>query len=176
MSDDMKVLVFDCDYDYNRKGDPVIRLYGRKLGGSKEGDNIILQVLGFEPYFYCEGISEEDITGVAGEYIKRVEKVVKYRPIGYQVDKFEMFKVVLYNPRVTPEVRELIEKIDGIVYEADILFKNRFMIDSGINGMSVIEFNEIGKELGGYGLNCEELYIIEKEDIRVSNEVVSIEY
>ncbi len=170
----MRIVVLDCDYTYNRKGEPVIRLYGRKVGGNEE--EVIIHVKRFEPYSYCEGISEEDVIGAAGEYIKRIEKVMRYRPIGYQVDKVEMLRVVLYNPKVTPEVRALVEKAGGIVYEADILFRNRFLIDSGINGMSVIEFNEIGKELGGYGLNCEELYIMEMEDIRVIDEIVSIEY
>lgn len=101
---------------------------------------------------------------------------MRYRPIGYQVDKVEMLRVVLYNPRVTPEVRGLVEEKGGLVYEADILFRNRFLIDSGINGMSVIEFNHVGKELTGYGLNCGELYIMGMNDIRVLDEIVSIEY
>lgn len=170
----MKVIVIDADYTYNRNGEPVIRLYGRKISGS--GGEVIVHVKGFEPYFYCEGISEEDVMGAAGEYIKRIEKVMRYRPIGYQVDKVEMLRVVLWNPRVTPEVRGLVEKAGGMVYEADILFRNRFLIDSGINGMSTIEFNEIGKELGDYGLNCKELYIMGMEDIRALDEIVSIEY
>lgn len=170
----MKIVVFDCDYTYNREGEPVIRLYGRNIGGN-EGE-VIVHVKGFEPYFYCEGISEEDVIGAAGEYVNRIEKVMKYRPMGYQVDKVEMLKVVLYNPKVTPEVRGLVEEKGGMVYEADILFRNRYMIDLGVVGMGVIEFNHVGKELEGYGLNCNELYIMEMEDIRALDEIVSIEY
>lgn len=173
----MKVIVVDIDYTYNRSGEPVIRIYGRKISGATDNDSeIVVHVNGVEPYFYCEGLSEEDVLGVAGEYIKRIEKVGRYRPIGYQVDKVEMLKVVLYNPKVTPDVRSLVEEKGGLVYEADILFRNRYMIDSGIVGMGVIEFNEIGKELEGYGLNCERLYIIGKEDIKVLDEIVNIEY
>lgn len=87
-----------------------------------------------------------------------------------------MLKVVLFNPKVTPEVRELVEKAEGLCYEADILFRNRFLIDSGIVGMGTIEFNEIGKELNGYGLNCNILYIMGVEDIKVLDEIISIEY
>lgn len=169
----MKILIFDADYTFNRAGEPVIRVYGRKLSDCGE---VIVHIKGFEPYFYCERIDEDDIMGVAGEYIKRIDKVRKYKPIGYQVEKTDMLEVVLYNPRVTPQVRELVEKAGGLVYEADILFRNRFMIDSGIDGMSVIEFNEIGKELGDYGLNCKELYIMDVNDIRVVDEKVVIEY
>ena len=170
----MKLIVIDADYTFNRAGEPVIRLYGRKVEGN-EGE-VIVHVKGFEPYFYCEGIIEEDVLGVAGEYVKRIEKVMKYKPIGYQTEKSEMLKVVLYNPKLTPEVRGLVEEKGGIVYEADILFRNRYMIDSEIVGMGVIEFNHVGKELGGYGLNCGELYITGTEDIRVIDEVVNIEY
>lgn len=169
----MKIIVVDADYIFNRAGEPVIRIYGRKVEGSEE---VIVHIKGFEPYFYSEGIIESDILEVAGEYIKRIEKVMRFRPIGYQVDKVEMLRIVLYNPRVTPEVRGLVETKGGFVYEADILFRNRFLIDSGINGMSVIEFNEIGKELPGYGLNCNNLYIMGMDDIRAMDEIVSIEY
>lgn len=170
----MKVLVIDVDYEFNRAGEPVIRLFGRKTGGIE--DEVVVHVKGFEPYFYCECLSEKDILDNVGEYVKRIEKVMKFKPIGYQVNKTEMLMVVLYNPRVTREVRIKLEEIGGLCYEADIYFKNRYMIDNGVNGMSIIEFNEIGKELAGYGLNCNELYIIEKEDIRVLDEIVSIEY
>lgn len=172
----MKIIVLDCDYLFNVKGEPVIRIYGKKTEGSGEGNNVVLHVKGFEPYFYAEGVDEVDIINIASEYIKRIENVEKYSPVGYQIEKVAMKKIILYNPRNTPIVRKKIEEIGGVCYEADILFRNRFMIDRGIIGTGVIEFDHIGKELNNYGISCIELYICNVEDIRTLDEIVKIEY
>lgn len=178
----MKVLVIDIDYTFNKNQEPVIRIYGKKVGGSVEGEDVVLHVRNFEPYFYCSGedISISEINEVLGGYVKRVEVVKKYKPIGYQREKIDMFKIILKNPRVTPECRKMLvenmgDKISGI-YEADVLFRNRYMIDRGIDGMSVVEFNHIGKELSNYGLNCNEMYIVGLDEIKMTDEKVDFEY
>jgi DNA polymerase I len=134
-----------------------------------------------EPYFYFSGDTTiEEIEYILKGYIKRAEVVKKFRPIGYQCEKVDMFMVTLKNPRNTPECRKLLsialgDKIEGI-YEADILFRNRYLIDSGVNGCSIIEFDNVGKDLKGYGLNCKEMYIVGKEDIRLTDERMNFEY
>ncbi len=173
----MKLLIIDADYTMNKLEEPVIRLYGKKVS-SGEGSDVILHVKGFEPYFYanCDWSDLEEIKIVVKEFAKRIETVEKFKSIGYQTKKSEMLKVVLCNPKDTPKCRELLENIDIEVFEADVQFKNRFLIDTGISGMSVIEFNHIGTELPNYGLNCNELYIINYKDVRITNDKVNIEY
>lgn len=175
----MKLLVIDTDYLSNRAGEPVIRLYGKKVGTHDEGKDVILHAKGFEPYFYSNTnwLAKEDIENALKQYIKRIELVKRYQPIGYQTEKSEMIKIVLFNPKSTPECRKIVESMDIQVMEADVLFKNRFLIDTGISGMSVIEFDQIGKELAHYSnLNCHELYITNYKDIHVTNDKVNIEY
>lgn len=173
----MKGIVIDADYLSNRAGEPVVRLYCKKIGTSDEGKNFIAHIKGFEPYFYVNSGSDEkeNIEEMLKEYVKRIEIVEKYLPIGYQTKKTEMLRVVLYNPKNTPECRRICEEKYSI-FEADILFKNRFLIDMDISGMSVIMFDEIGKELKNYGLNCGELYIVDKNEIKLTTDKINIEY
>jgi len=174
----MKLLVIDIDYHPNRIGEPVLRIYGKIVGTSDEGKDVILHAKGFEPYFYAnvEWLAKDDIEKTLGAYVKRIELVKRYQPIGYQTNKSEMIKIVLFNPKATPECRKLLEEIDIQVMEADVQFKNRFSNDTGIGGMSVITFNQFGKELANYGLNCNELYIVNYKEIRVIDEKVNIDY
>ena len=54
-----------------------------------------------------------------------------------------MLKITTSLPRDVPEIRDEILKIQDVmkaegkweVYETDILFRNRFLIDSGLGGM-----------------------------------------
>jgi len=162
----------------NKAGDPVIRLFGKKVGTSDEGKDVVLHARGFEPYCYAniQWHSKEIVENAIKEYIKRLECVERYQPIGYQTSKSEMLKIVLHNPKHTPEVRKILESMSIQVMEADVLFKNRYLLDNEISGMSVVQFDEIGKELKNYGLNCETLYITNYKDIRPTADVVNIEY
>lgn len=172
----MKLLVIDADYIISKNGIPTVRLYGKKVGGIDEGKDTVVHIRNFEPYLYTEGLEESKIYEIAKDYIKNIEIVQRYRPIGYQEQPAEMLKITLFNPKTTPTVRKLVENNGGMVYEADILFKNRYLIDSGISGMSIINFDETDKELANYGLSCENLYIVNKEDITITKEIVQIEY
>lgn len=180
-----KMLLFDADYTYNRQNEPIIRLYGKVVGGGDEGNDIVLYIAGFEPYLYLDNCGYQIdelvriVESVAKGYVKRVEKVYRYRPIGYQPVKSEMLKITLHNPKVTPDVRAMLpEKITGVtdefIYEADILFRDRFMIDMQISGMDVIEFD--GDLLEGLNLGCSNVYISNVDGIRKVDAVVEIEY
>ncbi len=174
----MKLLVIDTDYLLNKVPEPVVRLYCKKLETLDEGKDVILHAKGFEAYFYAnvEWSAKDDIEKALGTYIKRLELVKRFQPIGYQTEKSEMIKVVLHKPKDTPECRKILEAMDIQVMEADVLFKNRFLNDTGIKGMSVIIFNQVGNQLANYGLNCNELYIINYKEIKVTDEKVNIEY
>lgn len=179
----MKLLVVDCDYTYDRNNNPVIRLYGKNIDND---ENIVLHVLGFEPYIYISSGEfnifelEKKVNELLKGYIKRIEVVKRFKPLGYQNEKTNMLKVVLFNPRTVPDVRRIAkEKIpeitDSVIYEADILFRDRYCIDNGINGMSVIWFE--GKNLENYGVGCNILYICELKDVVVmKDEKILIEY
>ena len=174
----MKLLIIDTDYRSNRAGEPVIRIYGKKVGCSDEGKDVILHAKNFEAYFYANVIwsAKEEVELLLKEHIKRVECVKKFKPIGYQKEPSEMLKIVLHNPKSTPACRKILEDVDIEVMEADVQFKNRFLNDTGMSGMGVIEFNHIGAELPNYGLNVNELYITDYKNIRVTDEKINIEY
>ena len=183
----MKFIVLDCDYNFNKLNEPVVRLYGKTLDDTKNED-IVLHVLGIEPYIYLGNCGlkifelQKQIEVVAKGFIKRIEIVQRFLPIGYQIEKSNILRIVLFNPKVVPDLRKLLkEKIpevsDTYFYEADVPFKNRAMIDMGIDGTDVIYFNEKGKELQNYGVNCNKLFICDKSEIKVlKDEMVKIEY
>lgn len=184
----MKMVVIDSDYNFNRNDEPVIRLFGKIVGGEMEGQDAVLHAVGMEPYFFL-GNTEINIfelqkmVEIIGKgYVKRCEIVKRYLPLGYQIEKSNMLRIVLFNPKVTPDVRQLLkERIPGItdtqIFEGDILFKYRFMIDYNINGMDIVEFNE--NKIPNYGINIsnDNLYICTVTEIKVlKDEKLNIEY
>lgn len=180
-----KMIVFDADYTYNRQNEPVIRLYGKVVGGDDEGNDIVLYVCGFEPYMYLDncGYDINILLGmvevVTKGYTKRIEKVFRFRPIGYQPVKSEMLRLVLFNPKTTPDVRAMLpEKIEGVtddfIYEADIRFCDRFLVDMAILGMDVIEFD--ASSLENMGLGRSNIYICNIDNVRKVHDMVKIEY
>lgn len=160
----------DADYEVVNGGGPVIRLFGR---GADE-KSVCCFVPDFEPYFYLK--ASGDLHAVARlikdtfEQVKKVEIVEKFEPVGYQKAKREMLKVTTNLPRDVPEIRDEILKIQDVVkaegkwevYETDILFRNRFLIDRGLGGMVWVsaEGNPVGpskyfRESSGYRSRCE---------------------
>ncbi len=174
----MDLLVIDCSYEINKNSEPIIRIFGKKVGTSDEGKDIVLHARGFKPYCYANvaWIAEGEVKTALKGYFETIEKVERYNPIGYQTKKSEMLKIVLFNPKSTPEVRKMLEEMDIQVMEADVPFKNRFMLDTGISGMSVIQFDEIDKQINNYGMNVEELYMVDYKEIYVTDKIVNIEY
>jgi DNA polymerase I len=185
----IKLLIIDADYTYNRQNEPVIRIYGKAVSSDNlpDGNDIVLYVTGFEPYLYLDncghdinmlyGMVEKEFKG----YIKRIEKVYRFRPIGYQQVKSEMLRIILFNPKVTPDVRlALPEKIAGVtdefIYEADILFRDRFLVDMGISGMDVIEFAGEILDSSLLRLGCNNVYICDINEIKKTDDIVKMEY
>jgi len=65
---------------------------------------------------------------------------LRYLPLGYQEQKQQMIKVKTDDPKNIRNLREELKSEDVLnIYEADILYKNRFMIDMDIGGMSWID-------------------------------------
>ncbi|MEM5879455.1 MAG: DNA polymerase domain-containing protein [Candidatus Aenigmatarchaeota archaeon] len=137
----MEIIFQLLDVDYiileNR---PIIRL----LGKTEEGKTVCAFYDGFYPYFYVlpkEGMEEKVIAELKKQFngdIKNIEKVEKFLPIGFQEEKKEMLKITLKDPSKTANLREHLRKQDFVedVFEADILFKYRFMADFSLFGMN----------------------------------------
>jgi len=91
-------------------------------------------VKGFDPYFYALGDENEIMERLKkfeGE-IQEVKKVKKFLPVGYQKEKTEVLKIINRNPSKVSDIRD---NLGCRVFEADILFKYRFMSDKNIKGM-----------------------------------------
>ncbi len=128
--------ILDCDYIlHNNK--PLVRLFCK----SESGETICLLFQDTLPYFYVHPSSEDKIDAIIEEAEKRFnckcEVVEKIIPVGFHKDPVKMVKVVGNDPSRVPEIREALRKY-GTPYEADILFKYRFLVDKGLCGMDWI--------------------------------------
>ncbi|MFH0956488.1 MAG: 3'-5' exonuclease, partial [Candidatus Aenigmatarchaeota archaeon] len=131
----MEFQVLDVDY-VMVDGKPVVRVFGKDT----EGKSVCATHRGFLPYFYALGDGvEEALSGNAS--VVKVEKVQRTLPMGYQKPR-TVYKITLRDPGKTVEIRNgLIER--GIsTYEADILFKYRWMNDLGVGGMKWVRAHE----------------------------------
>jgi DNA polymerase I len=128
--------ILDANYTYDSKRNPLVQLFG----STPEGRSIACRVAGFRPYFYA-GVKEGMLDTAARDLEAmglEVEKIERFEPIGYQVSPKRMLKITTQDPKEVRILREKVREIDGIkaVYETDILFKNRFLIDMNLGGMS----------------------------------------
>ena len=139
----MDFQILDADYEVVNDSSPVIRLFGR----GADGKSVCCFVPDFEPYFYLK--ASGDLHAVArlvkdtfGQ-VTKVEIVEKFEPVGYQKTKKKMLRITTRLPRDVPEIRDDILKLREVmkaegkweVYETDILFRNRFLIDKSLGGM-----------------------------------------
>ncbi len=162
--------LIDADY-FRQESGPVIRLFGK----TDEGKSICCHVPGVEPYFYVN--SENDLEILSHEIqeqfsqVKKVELVQRFEPVGYQKTKKPMLQVFTHDPGNVPEIRDDIAGMAGVkaVYEADILFRTRYLIDNDFHGMRW--FNVTGKKINPSGYACDE--ILELSEIRESDRKAS---
>ncbi len=158
----MNFQILDADYIREDKG-PVIRLFGR----NEDGESVCCFVPDFEPYFYVNITGDPESAGELlkerfPSAIKRVELVRKFEPVGYQVSKKTMLKIITFEPGNVPEIRDDISNIPAVkeIYETDILFRNRFLIDRELHGMgwvNVEESSEISHS-GGQTRYCDKAF------------------
>lgn len=130
--------LLDSDYiTLNNK--PAVRLFGR----TEDGKSVTVFFDDFLPYFYIlpKEQREEDVVKYLEknfkDFIVKIEPEKKFLPIGYQEKKADVLKVTISDPSKTPFIRDNLIGKDFIkeVFEADILFKYRFMADMGLFGM-----------------------------------------
>ncbi len=136
----MQMQVLTADYGMNGNK-PIIRLFGK----TDTNNTICLVVDNFFPYFYIKageniGRLLEAPTKIMS--IKSIEETEKRVPLSYE-KPIKLFKITTSNPQDIPKLKEkfLEEKIASEVYEADVMFKYRFMVDHNIHGMQWIEFD-----------------------------------
>jgi DNA polymerase I len=131
----MLVQVLDIDYIYTNK--PIIRIFGK----TENGSSICMFYEDFKPYFYAK-TKDMDKTIEELRKIKDIDdiKVVeKFIPLGYREKPEQLLKITLSNPQNVPIVREQIASFTEEIFEADILFRYRFMVDHEIRGMQWID-------------------------------------
>jgi len=134
----MLLQILDIDYFLNNNK-PVIRIFGK----TEENKPVCCFFDSFYPYFYVRPRKEEDIAKI----IKKIkdnglayEEAEKFLPFGYQEMPQRVIKIKTVNPQDVPKLRALFEG-DADIYEADILFKYRFMADFGLKGMTWMDID-----------------------------------
>ncbi len=142
----MNFQILDADYIGHESG-PVIRLFGR----AEDGKSVCCFVPGFKPYFYINAEGELDKLSTMlkerFDVIKKVDIIPKFEPIGFQVSKKPMLRVTTMEPRNVPEIRDDVLTLPGVkeVYETDILFRNRFLIDRDLHGMGWVTAESVSE-------------------------------
>lgn len=157
-----KFWLLDASYDMVG-GLPEVRLWGV----DEEGRRIVLLDRSFRPYIYVlpEAGEEEKvvkkIAGFGGKYGIVNTEVLEKKYFGKPVS---VIKVTLMSPRVVPELRESLSKLDGVkdVMEADIRFYMRYMIDRGVYpcGWHEAEVEEVANE---HGWRVDKVYVAKSQ-------------
>jgi DNA polymerase I len=142
---ELKFQLLDCDYFMNGNR-AVVRLFGK----TEEGKTVCVFNEDVEPYFYVlpSGTDKNGAQLVAdflkkkfGSLITKIENVQRFLPIGFQEEKSDMLKVTLTDPSKVPSVREELRTKPFVkkIFEADVLFKYRFMVDRNLRGMETVK-------------------------------------
>ena len=135
----MILQIFDINYISDIERNPIIQLFCIDEFGSSK----VVRVHGFRPYFYA---TSSDINQTKLDLSKinlEFEEVNFFKPIGYQSLPTKMLKIYTVSPRDVRETREIIRSYPNVtnIYEADILFHERFAADTGIQSFRWIDVN-----------------------------------
>lgn len=140
---------------------PIIYIYGRCMNSK----SVMLTIKDFKPYFYFKNITGEDVfyiknlleerlrekfTSFSTKHcILRCEMEEKESILGYNKDRklFQVYKITLAIPAMVSFARDLLSKgrlIKGTrfpVFEANIEFPLRFMVDIKLHGCQWINLD-----------------------------------
>ena len=126
------------DSDYILLGSsPIVRLFGK----TKEGKSVCAFCKDYFPYFYILPkdvvLTKDFLQSNFKNQIVSIEEIDKLLPIGFQKEKTKLIKVTLKDPSDVSRIRETLYNQIFIqdIFEADILFRYRFMSDIGISGL-----------------------------------------
>ncbi len=131
--------ILDANYTYDSQRKPLVQLFGQ----TEEGRSFSCKVAGFKPYFYVS-VKDGALNDISQELAQmglEVEPVDRFEPIGYQTVPQKMLRLTTKDPKEVRSLRERVRSLPGIkaVYETDILFRNRFLIDRDLGGMAWAE-------------------------------------
>ncbi len=127
----MQFQLLDADYVVN--GRPMIRMFGR----TEKGNAICAIYDKFLPYFYVQ--PNEKTTDKLEELGIAFEETERFIPVGYRKKPTRLLKITLTNPQDVPKIREQLEPHCVAIFESDILFKYRFMVDFSLRGMTWVD-------------------------------------
>lgn len=128
--------LLDVDY-VQLDNSPVVRLFGK----TKDGKTICVFYKGYYPYFYVlpKKNSKEELVNYLkkSSLILKLEETEKILPRGFQENKTKLIKIFLRDPSKVPEIRDDLRTKSFVqeIFEADILFKYRFMADFNLYHM-----------------------------------------
>ncbi len=162
----MKMQILDADYKVVNN-EPVMRLFGKK----EDGETVCVLDKNFRPYFYClpdqgNGSKDEILELLEEEFsgaVEKIEEVKRYLPIGFNPDKKKVLKIVLRNPSTVRDMREYLRDKKPVkkLYETDILYKYRYIIDKDLGGMHWVDVE--GKYVDTEIVDCK---AVEAEEIK----------
>jgi len=137
---DLSFQILDCDYIL-LENSPVVRLFGK----TKEGKSVCAFYKDYFPYFYVLSKDKAAVTNYLQtnfkDQIVSIGETEKFLPVGFQKEKTKLIKIILKDPSKVPNVRESLygQSFVEDIFEADILFKYRFMSDSNISGLKWVK-------------------------------------
>ncbi len=168
----MQLCVLDCDY-HVLDGKPVIRLFGV----TREGKSCVAFVHGFKPYFYALAKdfekAKKDIEAIGGvasteEESKSLHGITK-----------NLIKVFCFLPSDVPQVREEVRHLDSVdeIFEYDILFGRRFLIDNGLFPLSWLDIqgSEIVTKGFDVSIKTEKIKKIDSHEVKPKTLAFDIE-
>ncbi|MBI5354827.1 MAG: ribonuclease H-like domain-containing protein, partial [Candidatus Aenigmarchaeota archaeon] len=152
----MRVCLLDCDYvvDGNK---PVIRIFCV----TQDGKSFLGLFRGFKPYFYARP-GTQDAT-------KEIEKLggveccdIVEKELNGALQSF--IKITCFLPSEVPQIREAVKSLQSVseIFEYDILFYRRFMIDNSIYPLDWLEVN--GEEFTSKFSRSMDIRSLEKAD------------
>ena len=135
LMDEISFTLLDADYTVpSGQQNPIIQLWGKQ-----ENKRVEIQVEGFSPYFYVDSdvsnvqrIIETEL-GLLKSWVKRLESCTKKIYFGGQQKK--IVKIFGTKPYQVPKIREIFERNEISVFEADIPFVKRFLIDQNLRAL-----------------------------------------
>lgn len=132
------MILIDASYRMENN-EPVVLLYGSTSNRSR-----VVRVKGFRPYCYVQTDSPSETMSYAKGLGCDAEIVMRYLPIGYQSKETPVVKITAWNPMDIRMIRDDIRMLPSTinVFDADIPFRTRFMIDNDVYGMHWYDFHE----------------------------------
>ncbi len=130
--------ILDVDYVLTNAR-PTISIFGRSIDNS----SVTIFFDNFLPYFYIlpNFDKEKELVDYINKKYKdvvlKIENKEKTLSIGFHDKPINMIKITLNNPAIVPNIREDLKLNVNVkeIFEADILFKYRFMTDFNMYGM-----------------------------------------